>query len=279
MGRDIGHREPRSAPLAGLGTLDGVTQTKPALYSVPASAFTDITEGSNDFQLAGPGYYLTTGIGTPVANQLVPYLSSYGASASVATGPTVSTGSAGASGTVSTSGTVGTTSSPSVIFPVTAPAFSATAVSSTQVRLFWSTSIYAIGYNVYQFVNGTPTIVANVPAGTTSVTIGNLAAATQYAFNLVAYNTISSAGTAWVVPYFCFTGFDHAAAEFPIEPGIGESNHALLDLGDRPERLHAVSVSERFGAGHRFVRAWHYQRHREKPDAEHSLSVQPRGLE
>ncbi|HEY1598997.1 MAG TPA: fibronectin type III domain-containing protein [Pirellulales bacterium] len=187
--------------LNGLGTLDGTTQTMPALYSAPASAFTDITQGSNNFQKAGPGYDLATGIGTPVADQLVPYLASYGTAASVSTGPVVSTGGTGSPVTSGNTGTATPTNpaSPSLIFPVTAPAsFSATTASTTQVKLFWSTSIYAIGYNVYEFVNGLPTIVANVQAGTTSITIGGLSPGTQYAFNLVAYNTISSAGTAWV---------------------------------------------------------------------------------
>jgi subtilase family serine protease len=54
----------------GLGTL-GQAQT--ALYNLPATDFHDITFGGNGF-LAGPGYDFVTGLGTPVANQLVPAL-------------------------------------------------------------------------------------------------------------------------------------------------------------------------------------------------------------
>jgi autotransporter-associated beta strand protein len=53
-----------------LGSLDGPTQTLPALYQLPASDFHDITTGNNGFP-AGAGYDLVTGRGSPVANLLV----------------------------------------------------------------------------------------------------------------------------------------------------------------------------------------------------------------
>ncbi len=63
---------------AGGSPLDGPTETLPALYSLPASDFHDITQGSNGGFRAGPGYDEVTGLGTPVANQLVPDLLAYG---------------------------------------------------------------------------------------------------------------------------------------------------------------------------------------------------------
>ncbi len=57
--------------LAGLGSLDGATQTLPMLYSLPSSDFHDVTTGNNGAFSAGPGYDLATGLGTPVANLLV----------------------------------------------------------------------------------------------------------------------------------------------------------------------------------------------------------------
>ena len=57
----------------GMGTLDGATQTLPRLYNLPSSDFNDITTGSNG-NPAGPGYDLATGLGTPIANLLVPDL-------------------------------------------------------------------------------------------------------------------------------------------------------------------------------------------------------------
>jgi len=59
--------------LNGLGTLDGFSQTLPALYNLPSWAFNDITTGNNGFA-AGPGYDLVTGRGSPIASVLVPLL-------------------------------------------------------------------------------------------------------------------------------------------------------------------------------------------------------------
>ena len=59
-------------------TLDGATQTLPALYALPAADFHDVTSGSNGTDSAGPGYDEVTGLGTPVANLLVPDLAFYG---------------------------------------------------------------------------------------------------------------------------------------------------------------------------------------------------------
>ena len=74
-------------------TLDGPTQTLPALYKLysdPAkysSDFHDITSGFNGFYFADTGYDLVTGIGTPIANRLVPDLAALNQNG----GPTVVT--------------------------------------------------------------------------------------------------------------------------------------------------------------------------------------------
>ncbi len=57
----------------GEGTLDSI-QTLTALYGLPASDFHDITSGNNGGYSAGPGYDLVTGLGSPIANLLVPAL-------------------------------------------------------------------------------------------------------------------------------------------------------------------------------------------------------------
>jgi hypothetical protein len=65
--------------LAGGGTLNGAAQTLPALYKLPASDFHDITsDTSNPPQPLAAGYDLVTGLGSPVANKLVPDLASVG---------------------------------------------------------------------------------------------------------------------------------------------------------------------------------------------------------
>jgi hypothetical protein len=62
----------------GRTTLDGGTQTLPALYSLPPTDFHDITTGGNGGYSAGPGYDEVTGLGSPIANLLVPDLAGYG---------------------------------------------------------------------------------------------------------------------------------------------------------------------------------------------------------
>ena len=62
--------------LEGGTPLTGYSQTLPALYSLPSTDFHDITNGNNG-DPAEPGYDLATGLGTPVANLLVPALAGY----------------------------------------------------------------------------------------------------------------------------------------------------------------------------------------------------------
>ncbi|HUO10536.1 MAG TPA: S53 family peptidase [Phycisphaerae bacterium] len=64
--------------IAGKAVFNG-TQTLNAIYAAPASDYHDITTGSNGYS-AGPGFDLVTGRGTPIANQLVPYLANVSAS-------------------------------------------------------------------------------------------------------------------------------------------------------------------------------------------------------
>ncbi|WP_165226789.1 Ig-like domain repeat protein [Aquisphaera insulae] len=62
--------------LAGGTTLTGNSQTLPALYSLPSTDYHDILYGNNG-DAAGAGYDLATGLGTPIANLLVPDLAAY----------------------------------------------------------------------------------------------------------------------------------------------------------------------------------------------------------
>lgn len=60
--------------LAGEGTLDGATQTLPALYAISSGDYRDITSGTstgNPKYSAGPGYDLVTGRGSPLAGSIV----------------------------------------------------------------------------------------------------------------------------------------------------------------------------------------------------------------
>jgi hypothetical protein len=70
--------------LAGASTLDGPSETLPALYAVSANDFNDITSGSNGVFSAGPGYDEVTGLGSPKASLLIPDLATYGTASQVA---------------------------------------------------------------------------------------------------------------------------------------------------------------------------------------------------
>ena len=78
---------------AGQATLNSSTdpqQTLTALYSLPSADFNDITVGYNGGFFARPGYDEVTGIGTPVANNLVPDLAAYGVPSQVVIVPPIS---------------------------------------------------------------------------------------------------------------------------------------------------------------------------------------------
>lgn len=63
---------------AGSPVLSGTTALASLLYSRPAADFNDITSGDNGNFTAGPGYDLVTGLGSPVANKLIPDLAKAG---------------------------------------------------------------------------------------------------------------------------------------------------------------------------------------------------------
>ena len=62
---------------AGVGkpTLNGRLQVLPALYGMATNVFHDVTVGSNGYS-ARAGYDLVTGLGTPIANRIIPALQS-----------------------------------------------------------------------------------------------------------------------------------------------------------------------------------------------------------
>jgi hypothetical protein len=89
-------------------SLDGYTQTLPALYQMAANAtysttFNDTTSGSNGYS-AGPGYDLATGLGTPKADKVVQFLTRLAVSKAAPS----ATGGSSTSSTTSTTGTSGT---------------------------------------------------------------------------------------------------------------------------------------------------------------------------
>ena len=161
--------------LAGLGTLNGATQTVAAVYAASTADFHDITSGSTQFQSAGTGYDLATGRGSPVANLLIPYLASYGSN-----------------GTAS-GGTTTTVTAPS------APTnFSAQVISTSEINLSWSASSGASGYNVYELESGQAVLVGSLGSSATSFAVGSLSAGTTYSFEVTAFNSAGSTATNWL---------------------------------------------------------------------------------
>ena len=75
---------------AGESTLNSTspTDTQQALYMLPQSNYNVISSGNNGYA-ANAGYNLVTGLGTPVANLLVPDLVAYHGSGTSYSGPTV----------------------------------------------------------------------------------------------------------------------------------------------------------------------------------------------
>ena len=72
-------RHRRSGPGSrGEATLNGASQTFPAIYSIPYGDFNDVTGGSNGNFKAGGGYDEVTGLGSPKATLLVPDLAAAG---------------------------------------------------------------------------------------------------------------------------------------------------------------------------------------------------------
>jgi fibronectin type 3 domain-containing protein len=91
---------------------------------------------------------------------------------------------------------VATTGAPAVLSPPAS--FTGSALSATQVSLNWTPTAGAAGYNLYEFVNSQPTLVATYDATTTSATISNLNSGTTYPFNLVAFSGQQFAATPWI---------------------------------------------------------------------------------
>jgi subtilase family serine protease len=139
--------------LNGLGTLDGPTQTLPSLYKL-SSDFHDIISGSNGAYSAGTGYDLVTGLGSPIANYLVPDLIS-------GTAPTTPTG------------------------------LTATAISYFQIHLSWNSVAAAHTYTIERSTDNATWQVVATTSGTT-YTDNGLQGSTTYYYRIAANNGLGS---------------------------------------------------------------------------------------
>jgi hypothetical protein len=142
--------------LAGESALDGPSQLLPMLYKMP-SDFHDITSGTTTGSpnyMAGPGYDLTTGLGTPMANYIVPDLI-YGAAPSTPTGLTAS------------------------------------AVSNSQINLSWNSVTDAHTYTLERSLDNATWQVLATPSGTSYSDTG-LQNNTVYYYRVLATNGLGS---------------------------------------------------------------------------------------
>jgi hypothetical protein len=149
--------------IAGDGVLTGPTQTLPDLYSLSSADYHDITTGNNGYA-ATAGYDLATGIGTPIANVLVPALAPV--APVVTTNPTSVTVTAGQPAIFTTAATGNP--APTVQWMVEAAGSSGfTAISGATSNTFSvaSTTVAQSG-NEYEavFSNGTGTVATSAPA-------------------------------------------------------------------------------------------------------------------
>lgn len=152
--------------LQGLGALDGRTQLLPAIYTLAAGDFHDVTTGGSTGSpsyAASTGYDLVTGRGTPIANLVITDLAAWSAPSAPTTAPSVP------------------------------QSFTGTGTSTTQVSLTWTASTGATGYRLYQVSGSSSTLVASLTGTATSAAVNGLTAGTTYTFRLDAFNT---AGTA-----------------------------------------------------------------------------------
>ena len=83
----------RSTPLSSSGTLNGLYGLLNSSHQIDTTKLNDITRGSSGHYSAAPGYDLVTGLGTPKANTLIPYLQTVSASVEAAHSSTPSGGS------------------------------------------------------------------------------------------------------------------------------------------------------------------------------------------
>ena len=164
--------------LAGESSLDGYTQTLPALYQLSSADFHDVTSGSNGGYQAGPGFDLVTGRGTPVANLVVRDL--IGGSSTTGKPPTIATAAKVVSST-STTATLSVLGSD--------PVSAASTLTYTWTATGGTVTFSANGTNAAQ--NTTATF-SQAGSYTFQVTVTNplgLTATSQVAFTVVSTGT------------------------------------------------------------------------------------------
>jgi hypothetical protein len=170
----------------GAGSLDGVSQTLPVLYSMATtsnytSSFHDITVGSNGYK-AGAGYDLATGLGTPYASSVIGGLVNWNGPAATRTfGPGNSNGSgtlnAAATGPVAT-----VTSGNLTVTDDTAANLTITQTGANSFTVFDGATPVSGG--TFTGVTGTITVTTSSSDDTVTIDLGNFTAPSSISVNL-----------------------------------------------------------------------------------------------
>jgi hypothetical protein len=235
--------------LAGMGSLNGSTQTLPILYSLANSGFKDITSGTSlgtPNYSASPGYDLVTGLGVPIPDQIVGGL--FDVKFNVTAGPSTVAG-AGFDITVQAvdafgnpasgySGTVQFTSSDgAALLPVDTTLTNGTGVFSVTLNTVGTQTVIVSDSGVGTITGGVATL--DVTASSASHFVinspGTTTAGSPFAFTVIAEDPSGNTVTSYN-GVITFTSSDNAAtlpAPVMLNGGSGIFSATLQTLGSQ----------------------------------------------
>ena len=152
--------------------------------------------------------------------------------------------------------------------------FTGSRLTDTQVQLSWTAAAGATGYDLYEFAGGQPTLINSLTSTATSATVSNLTANTNYAFNLVAFDTSDSSATPWIT---VSTAPLVAPANFAGTPLVEHAG--AIDVDQLPGRdgVQLVRVRKRVARADQHLGSGHNVDHCEWAFGQHVVRLQPGG--
>jgi hypothetical protein len=227
----------------GVGPLNGATQTLPTLYNLPSSDFHDITSGNNGFP-ATTGYDLASGLGSPVANLLVPDIVAHNtpSQAPSITSANKATFTAGTAGSF----TVTATGSPSPTFSESGSLPSGLTFNSATGVLSGTPAAGTGGtYNItFTATNG----VGSPATQNFTLTIDeapNITSATSATFTVGAAGSFSLTASGFPTPTFGVTGTLPAGVMFNSSTSVISGTPAAGTVGG-----YSLTITASNSAGH-----------------------------
>jgi subtilase family serine protease len=182
----------------GTTTTTTTAPSAPGSISATATGSTSVTVNwSASSSATGYSLYeLENGQSVLIGNYAANVTSASVSSLSAATTYSFRVAATNSAGSNTTAWTQVTTLSAAVA--LTAPQnFQVTATSSSTATLSWQAASGATGYLVYQWNGSSAVQINSVAAGTTSVSVSGLTAGSTQYFYVTAYNSTSTASTAW----------------------------------------------------------------------------------